>query len=289
MTSVKIRIEQVRKEFFLRGEGGEQRKHFAALEDITLDVRSGEFLALVGPSGCGKSTLLDLLGGLTLPSSGRILLDGRPIAGPGRDRGIVFQQYALFPWRSAIENVEFGLDIAGLKPKQRRDIARHFLDLVGLSGFADRYPHELSGGMKQRVAIARSLAYDPEVLLMDEPFAALDAQTRETLQGELLRIWRATGKTIVFITHGIDEAIVLGQRVAMMTSRPGRIKQVFDIPDVLRSEDGDVRSLSEFGRVRHDVWSLLREEVLKAQQGQLASAIDTQRAAARKVKEVAHV
>ncbi|MDH2348768.1 ABC transporter ATP-binding protein [Bradyrhizobium sp. SSUT77] len=288
MTTVKIRFEHVRKEFVVRGEGGGPSRHFIALDDITLDVGSGEFLALVGPSGCGKSTLLDLLGGLTLPTGGRILLDGRPIAGPGRDRGIVFQQYALFPWRTAEQNVEFGLDIAGLKAKQRRDIARHFLDLVGLSGFTERYPHELSGGMKQRVAIARSLAYDPEVLLMDEPFAALDAQTRETLQGELLRIWRATGKTIVFITHGIDEAIVLGQRVAVMTSRPGWIKRVFDIPDVLRSGDDDVRSLPEFGRVRHEVWSLLREEVLKAQQGQLAGAIGTQRAA-RKVEEVARV
>jgi NitT/TauT family transport system ATP-binding protein len=210
-------------------------------------------LALVGPSGCGKSTLLDLLGGLTPPSSGRILLDGRPIVGPARDRGIVFQQYALFPWRTAAENVEFGLDIAGLEPRQRRDIARHHLDLVDLSPFADRYPHELSGGMKQRVAIARSLAYDPELLLMDEPFAALDAQTRETLQGELQRIWRSTGKTIVFITHGIDEAVVLGQRVAVMTSRPGRIKQVIDIPAELHSETEDVRSLPVFGSVRHEV------------------------------------
>ncbi|MEN3348661.1 MAG: NitT/TauT family transport system ATP-binding protein, partial [Bradyrhizobium sp.] len=222
------------------------------------------------------------------PTSGRILLDGRPIAGPGRDRGIVFQQYALFPWRTAVQNIEFGLDIAGLKPKQRQDIARHFLDLVGLTGFADRYPHELSGGMKQRVAIARSLAYDPEVLLMDEPFAALDAQTRETLQGELLRIWRATGKTIVFITHGIDEAVVLGQRVAVMTSRPGRIKQLIEIPDALRGEAEDVRSLPEFGQIRHEVWSLLREEVQKAQQGQLAGGAGAHRAG-REVEEVADV
>ncbi|VIO81309.1 ABC transporter ATP-binding protein [Bradyrhizobium ivorense] len=285
MSPVKIRFEQVRKEFVTRGEGGGPAGRFTALEDITLDVHAGEFLALVGPSGCGKSTLLDLLGGLTTPSSGRILLDGRPIAGPGRDRGIVFQQYALFPWRTAAQNIEFGLDIAGLKPKQQHEVARHFLDLVGLSGFADRYPHELSGGMKQRVAIARSLAYDPEVLLMDEPFAALDAQTRETLQGELLRIWRATGKTIVFITHGIDEAVVLGQRVAVMTSRPGRIKQVIEIPDALRSEAEDVRSLPEFGHVRHEIWSLLREEVQKAQQGQLAGGA----AARREVEEVAHV
>jgi NitT/TauT family transport system ATP-binding protein len=274
MSAIKISFQQVRKEFPVRGEGGRPPGRLTALEDITLDVRTGEFLALVGPSGCGKSTLLDLLGGLTPPTSGRILLDGRPIAGPARDRGIVFQQYALFPWRTAAENIEFGLDIAGLKPKQRRDIALHHLDLVGLSAFADRYPHELSGGMKQRVAIARSLAYDPEVLLMDEPFAALDAQTRETLQGELLRIWRSTGKTIVFITHGIDEAVVLGQRVAIMTSRPGRIKRVIDIPAELHSETEDVRSLPAFGSVRHEVWSLLREEVLKTQQGQLRDAKD---------------
>jgi NitT/TauT family transport system ATP-binding protein len=283
MTSVKISFQQVRKEFVVRGEGGGPSDRFTALEDITLDVRLGEFLALVGPSGCGKSTLLDLLGGLTTPTSGRILLDGRPIEGPARDRGIVFQQYALFPWRTAAQNVEFGLDIAGLKARQRREIARHYLDLVGLTAFADRYPHELSGGMKQRVAIARSLAYDPEVLLMDEPFAALDAQTRETLQGELLRIWRATGKTIIFITHGIDEAVVLGQRVAVMTSRPGRIKHVVEIPEALRNESEDVRSLPEFGPVRHEVWSLLRDEVLKAQQ--LAGGAG----AARALEEIAHV
>jgi NitT/TauT family transport system ATP-binding protein len=286
MTSVKISFQQVRKEFVVRGEGGGPSDRFTALEDITLDVLPGEFLALVGPSGCGKSTLLDLLGGLTTPTSGRILLDGRPIEGPARDRGIVFQQYALFPWRTAAQNVEFGLDIAGLKARQRREIARHYLDLVGLTAFADRYPHELSGGMKQRVAIARSLAYDPEVLLMDEPFAALDAQTRETLQGELLRIWRATGKTIIFITHGIDEAVVLGQRVAVMTSRPGRIKHVVEIPEALRNETEDVRSLPEFGPVRHEVWSLLRDEVLKAQQ--LAGGAGAARAG-RALEEIAHV
>jgi NitT/TauT family transport system ATP-binding protein len=288
MTAFKIRFEQVRKEFVVRAEGGRPAGRFTALEDITLDVKSGEFLALVGPSGCGKSTLLDLLGGLTAPTSGCILLDGRPIIGPARDRGIVFQQYALFPWRTAAQNVEFGLDIAGLKAKARREKARHYLDLVGLSGFADRYPHELSGGMKQRVAIARSLAYDPEVLLMDEPFAALDAQTRETLQGELLRIWRRTGKTIVFITHGIDEAVVLGQRVAVMTSRPGRIKQIVDVPEELRNEAEDVRSLPAFGSIRHEVWTLLRDEVLKAQQGQLTGEPGALGAASR-VEEVAHV
>jgi NitT/TauT family transport system ATP-binding protein len=288
MSAVKIRFEQVRKEFAIRGENGGPARRFTALDDITLDVLSGEFLTLVGPSGCGKSTLLDLLGGLEAPTSGRILLDGRPIVGPARDRGIVFQQYALFPWRTAAQNVEFGLDIAGIESKTRRDKALHYLDLVGLSAFAGRYPHELSGGMKQRVAIARSLAYDPEVLLMDEPFAALDAQTRETLQRELLRIWRRTGKTIVFITHGIDEAVVLGQRVAVMTSRPGRVKHVVEVPEVPRNETEDVRSLPAFGAVRHEVWTLLRDEVLKAQQGQLTGDAIALRAE-NPAKEVAHV
>jgi NitT/TauT family transport system ATP-binding protein len=252
----KLRLEHVRKEFTLRGRTGER---LVAIEDVTLDVRAGEFLTLVGPSGCGKSTLLDLLGGLERPSSGRILLDGVPIEGPARDRGIVFQQYALFPWRTALQNVEFGLEIASEKPSVRREKANHYLELVGLSAFAQRYPHELSGGMKQRVAIARSLAYEPAVLLMDEPFAALDAQTREGLQLELLRIWRATGRTIVFITHGIDEAIVLGQRVAVMSARPGRIHTVFDVPASLRSESEDVRALLLFGELRHAIWRQLQE------------------------------
>ncbi|MFF0528024.1 ATP-binding cassette domain-containing protein [Nocardia amikacinitolerans] len=205
-TAVKLRLEGVRKQFAVRGS----QEQFTALEDISLDLREGEFLVLVGPSGSGKSTLLDLLGGLSKPTEGRLLLDGKPITKPGLDRGIVFQQYALLPWRTARANIEFGLEAKGLRRPQRRELADHYLELVGLAGFGDRYPHELSGGMKQRVAIARSLAFDPEVLLMDEPFAALDAQTRESLQDELLRVWKATGKTILFITHGIDEAVYLG-------------------------------------------------------------------------------
>ncbi len=233
-----------------------------ALDDVSLDVADGTFLSLVGPSGSGKSTLLDLLGGLTTPTSGEILIDGEPVRGPGLDRGVVFQQYALFPWRTARANVEFGLESGPLGKRQRAERAREYLALVGLSGFEDRYPHELSGGMKQRVAIARSLAYDPAVLLMDEPFAALDAQTREQLQDELLRIWRRTGKTIVFITHGIDEAVYLGQRVAVLTSRPGRLKAVVDID--LGDRTGDVRSDPAFGRQRHRLWELLHDEVRKA-------------------------
>ncbi|MET9492476.1 ABC transporter ATP-binding protein [Nocardia sp. NPDC006630] len=265
--AVKLALSGVRKEFPIRGE----RASFTAIEDITVDVREGEFLVLVGPSGSGKSTLLDLLGGLTKPTTGQILLDGAPITGPGLDRGIVFQQYALLPWRTARTNIEFGLEAKKIRKRERQQIAEHYLELVGLAGFGDRYPHELSGGMKQRVAIARSLAFDPEVLLMDEPFAALDAQTRESLQDELLRIWRATGKTILFITHGIDEAVYLGQRVAVLTSRPGRVKAVVDI-DLDREGDPDIRSSESFREVRHHIWSLLRDEVARAQ-GQEAAAI----------------
>lgn len=261
----KLRLENVTKRFPIRGE----KTSFTAIEDITIDLAAGEFLVLVGPSGCGKSTLLDLLGGLSAPSSGRILLDGTPISGPGLDRGIVFQQYALLPWRTARKNIEFGLEAKGLPAAVRRERAEHYLELVGLKSFADRYPHELSGGMKQRVAIARSLAFDPEVLLMDEPFAALDAQTRESLQDELLRIWKATGKTILFITHGIDEAIYLGQRVAVLTSRPGRIKQIVDV-DIDRSAE-DVRSDAGFRAQRHHIWTLLRDEVERARSQELAA------------------
>ena len=258
--TTKIAIERVGKTFPVRG-GGE----VAALRDMAFDVAEGQFLVLVGPSGCGKSTLLDLLAGLTAPTTGRVLLDGTEVTGPALDRGIVFQQYALFPWRTALRNVEFGLEAKGLGRRERAEVAAHYLDLVGLGGFADHHPHELSGGMKQRVAIARSLAYDPDVLLMDEPFAALDAQTRDSLQDELLRIWRRTGKTVVFITHGIDEAVYLGQRVVVLTSRPGRVKEVVDIDLGPRDEIEDLRSTPEFAAARHRVWSLLRDEVRAAQ------------------------
>ncbi|MBN6051901.1 ABC transporter ATP-binding protein [Nonomuraea sp. RK-328] len=257
--TTKIGIRDVRKVFQVRDAG----EPFVALDGVDLDVREGEFLALVGPSGCGKSTLLDLVAGLTAPTGGEIVIDGTPVSGPGLDRGIVFQQYALFPWRTAQANVEFGLEAKAVPRKERRERARHYLDLVGLTGFEERYPHELSGGMRQRVAIARSLAFDPDVLLMDEPFAALDAQTRESLQEELLRIWGKTGKTVIFITHGIDEAVYLGQRVAVMTSRPGRIKEIIEV--AFDSRAGDLRADPAFGEYRHHVWTLLRDEVAAAQ------------------------
>jgi NitT/TauT family transport system ATP-binding protein len=264
--TAKISLRGVTKQFTLRPTKDQPRGHtFTALQDINLDVEPGEFVSLVGPSGSGKTTLLDLLGGLSRASAGEVLVDGVPITGPGPDRGVVFQQYALFPWRTAQANVEFGLEGNGLGKHQRVERAREYLDLVGLSGFADRYPHELSGGMKQRVAIARSLAYEPDILLMDEPFAALDAQTREQLQDEILRIWQATHKTIVFITHGIEEAVYLGERVVVLTSRPGRIKHVVEVDLGDRLGREDLRGDPEFAAYRHQIWSLLHDEVRRAQ------------------------
>ncbi|HEV2098247.1 MAG TPA: ABC transporter ATP-binding protein [Stellaceae bacterium] len=259
----KIRVEGVDKSFPDR-QSAFAASAVLALSHIDLNVEAGEFMVLVGPSGCGKSTLLDMLSGLAAPSSGMILIDGKPITGPGPDRGTVFQQYALFPWRTALGNVEFALEAAGLPRAERAERGRHFLALVGLSGFEHHYPHQLSGGMKQRVAIARSLSHDPDILLMDEPFAALDAQTREALQDELLRIWQETGKTIVFVTHGIEEAVYLGQRVAVMSARPGRIIDVVDIRLGPRTGDDDLRSSPKFSEIRHHIWTLLRSEVRTA-------------------------
>ena len=265
MTS-SIELRHVTKEFVVRPTKDQPRASvLRAVEDISLTVPAGEFLTLVGPSGSGKTTLLDLLGGLSTPTSGEVLVDGTPVTGPGLDRGVVFQQYALFPWRTALANVAFGLEQLPLSRKERTERAREYLALVGLSGSEDRLPHELSGGMKQRVAIARSLAYEPGILLMDEPFAALDAQTREQLQDELLRIWRTTGTTAVFITHGIEEAVYLGQRVAILSSRPGRLKQVVDIDLGDREGERDLRSDPDFVGYRHQIWSLLHDEVERAQ------------------------
>lgn len=268
----KIKAENIKKTYKIRSNGnsksnGNAQKELLALGGINLNINRGEFVSIVGPSGCGKSTFLDLVGGLSKPNEGNIYIDGRPVEGPGLDRGIVFQQYALFPWRTALGNVEFGLENQKVGKKERVEIARKYLSLVGLKGFEDRYPYELSGGMKQRVAIARALAYDPDILLMDEPFGALDAQTRELLQGELLRIWEETHKTVLFITHSIDEAVFLSDRVAIMTARPGFIKNVVDIPvsREARFDDG-IRTSSDFINIRQELWGHLKEEVVRSQQ-----------------------
>jgi len=258
-TPVKIAARGVRMDFDARDADGRQER-VVALDGFDLDVREGEFLSVLGPSGCGKSTFLNVLAGLADKTGGELTVDGVPLAGVSRHQGVVFQGYALFPWRTVTKNIEVGLEIRGVPKAERRARAEEAIELVGLQGFAHRYPHELSGGMHQRVAIARSLAYDPDVLLMDEPFAALDAQTREILQGELLRIWDARRKTIVFITHSLDEAIYLSDRIAVMTHRPGRVKALLDV-DLPRPRTPEVRHAPAFVRLRERAWDVLRDEV----------------------------
>jgi NitT/TauT family transport system ATP-binding protein len=228
-----------------------------ALKDVNLQVHSGEFLSLVGPSGCGKSTFLYILAGLNKKTSGKACINSQEITGPALDRGIIMQAYALFPWRTIQKNVEFGLEVKKLPKKERAEIAKEFIELVGLSDFADRYPYELSGGMKQRIAIARALAYDPDVLLMDEPFAAVDEQTRGNLQSELLRIWSRTNKTVVFVTHSIEEAVYLSDRVAVMTPGPGTIRGIVEI-GLPRPRDEAIKNTPEFAEFRNKVWTLLQ-------------------------------
>jgi NitT/TauT family transport system ATP-binding protein len=210
-----------------------------ALEDINLEVRAGEFVCIVGPSGCGKSTLLHLVAGLQAPTSGEILVDGKPVQGPGTDRILIFQDHGLFPWLTVGQNVEFGMKMKGVPKPERRQRTLHYLQLVHLAKFKDSYIHQLSGGMRQRVAIARALATEPDVLLMDEPFASLDAQTRDLLHDELERIWSETGRTIIFVTHNVREAVRLGDRVVLLTFRPGRVKSEFpvDLPRPRSLED----------------------------------------------------
>jgi len=253
----KIVIRGVNKVFSIR-RNNESKKEFAALKDVNLNIKAGEFLTIVGPSGCGKSTLLDIIAGLSKPNSGEIFIDNKLITGPALDRGIVLQGYALFPWRTVRHNVEFGLEIKGIRKEERKEISSRFIKLVGLEGFEDRYPYELSGGMRQRVAIARALAYDPEVLLMDEPFAAVDAQTREIMQDELLRIWEETNKTIIFVTHSIEEAVGLADRVAIMGTNPGHIREIIDIDLPRPRRIGDVRNSTTFSWITHKVWELLQ-------------------------------
>jgi len=262
--AAKIRAHNVRKVFQVKNDES-KREDLVVLEDFHLEVKKGEFLAILGPSGCGKSTFFNILAGLAHQTAGEIYIDDRPVVGASQDRGIVFQGYALFPWRTVLENVELGLEIRGVGRKERIRVAREYLTLVGLEAFANRYPHELSGGMKQRVAIARALAYKPEVLLMDEPFAALDAQTRELLQYELLKIWEANHKTIIFVTHSIDEAIFLADRVAVMTARPGRIKEIIET-SLPRPRTGEIRNSTDFAEIRHRAWDLIKDEVLLAQE-----------------------
>ena len=233
-----------------------------ALSDVSLEVRPREFLALLGPSGCGKSTLLYLVGGFLPTIAGRILVEGKPVKAPGPDRGIVFQHFALFPWKTVRGNILYGLERQGLPRAEREKRAQAFINLVGLRGFEDSYPSQLSGGMKQRTAIARTLAFDPRMLLMDEPFGALDAQTRSLMQSELLAIWAKTRKTVIFVTHDVHEAVYLAERVAVMSARPGRIKTIVDTR--FDKDDPEVHRSKVFVDKVDEVWNLVREEAIKA-------------------------
>nr|WP_223834911.1 ABC transporter ATP-binding protein [Pseudomonas sp. JM0905a] len=233
---------------------------FTALENVSLSVPDQQFAVLVGPSGCGKSSLLYLTAGLAEPTSGEIYVGGKRVEGPGADRGMVFQSYTLFPWLSVRQNIEFGLKRKGMVNAEREEIVDFYLNEVGLTQFADRYPKQLSGGMMQRVAIARALANDPQILLMDEPFGALDSQTRMQMQQLLLRVWEHSKKTVVFVTHDIDEAILLGDRVYVMGARPGRIKREMDVP-MPRPRDMDMVMERQFIEMKREILGLLHNEM----------------------------
>jgi NitT/TauT family transport system ATP-binding protein len=258
----KIIVDGVAKRFERDGD------IVAAVARVNLNVAEGEFVSIVGPSGCGKSTLLYMIGGFLAPTEGRLEANGQPVSGPGIDRGIVFQEYALFPWLTVYDNIAFALRRRGLPRKTCDEVVRRYVDIMGLQGFAHRFPRELSGGMKQRVALARTFAYDPEILLLDEPFGALDAQTREIMQDQLLQLWRSNRKTVLMVTHDVDEAVYLSNRVCVMSKRPGRFVEEFRI-DIERSGPREGIVLGDAYRtVRNAVWVSVRQQVTTAAEGQ---------------------
>ena len=254
-----LRVDALTKTFNRKGA------RVIALDKFDLNVDDGEFVAIVGPSGCGKSTFLHMLGGFESVDGGTMTLNGQRVAGPGPDRGMLFQEYALYPWRTVLGNVMWPLEVQSIPRKERLEIADRFISLVGLTHFRDHYPNELSGGMKQRVALARLLALDPKILLMDEPFGALDAQNRELLQEELERIWEMSRKTVLFVTHDIDEAIFLADRIIVFTARPGRIKADIRI-DLPRPRAMEIKKSHAYTEYRNRIWDLLRAEVLRARE-----------------------
>lgn len=270
MGQTKLEATNLRHEYYQPRTGG----RLLALDNINLQVEDGEFVTIVGPSGCGKTTFINLADGLLKPTAGQILIDGKRVTGPGTDRGMVFQDSCLMPWRTVMKNVIFGLECQGLDNGEGQARARQFIKLVGLEGFEDHYPHELSGGMQQRCNLARALTVDPKILIMDEPFAALDAQTREIMQMELLRIWRQSGKTVLFITHQISEAIYLADRVIVFGARPGRVKQTIKI-NIPRPRDLSVKRDKVFLEYEDQLWNLIEEEVKKTMvQDQVVHNID---------------
>lgn len=257
---VKLTVDKVSKTFRVRGGQTANDRLLPVLRNISFDVYENEIVTMVGESGCGKTTLLRIVQGLIHLDRGEIRVDGKAATGPGRDRGFVFQHASLLPWRTARDNIEFGMELQKLPKQERNSRAQKLLDLVGLGGAGEQYPHELSGGMQQRIGLARALAIDPAILLMDEPFSALDAQTRETLQKELLRIQAETRKTVLFVTHDLDEAIYLSDRIIVLAPRPGRIKSIIEIPFKRPRPDlPELRGDAEFQRIRAHMWDLIRD------------------------------
>jgi NitT/TauT family transport system ATP-binding protein len=237
------------------------KREIVAVDGFSLNVRPQEFICILGPSGCGKTTVLRMIAGLESPTSGSISLNGNPVSEPARDRGMVFQEFALFPWRTVRKNIEFGPEISGTPVEKIKDISDRYIELVGLKGFEDVHPKELSGGMKQRVGIARALANDPSILLMDEPFGSIDAQTRNLMQKELLRIWQSAKKTVMFVTHSVEEAVFLADKIVIMTARPGRVREIIGVPLARPRE----RTSQEFIKIRAKVLAELEEEFEKTQ------------------------
>jgi NitT/TauT family transport system ATP-binding protein len=257
----KLVVENIQKTFFRAAD--DKIVGIKVLDGISLSVTKGEFVSIIGPSGCGKSTLLRIVDGLIQPDEGRVLVDSAEIHGPGPDRAVVFQYFGLYPWRSVLRNVEFGLELKGVAAHERRRIALDNIAQVGLRGFENHYPHELSGGMRQRVGFARVLALNPDIILMDEPFSAVDEQTRELLQEQLLELWSANKKTIVFITHSIDEAVYMADRVVVMGARPGRIVEEIKV-DLPRPRTVDTRMDPAFGKIRGYAWDILKKTMRDA-------------------------
>jgi NitT/TauT family transport system ATP-binding protein len=258
-SSVKLEAQNIRLEY----EQPRTKSRMVALDGVDLKVMDGEFVSIVGPSGCGKTSFLSVLDGLMVPTAGRVMVDGRVVTGPGPDRAMVFQDSSLLPWRTVLRNIVYGLECLGVRSNEANERARHFIGMVGLSGFEHHYPHELSGGMQQRVNLARALVVDPKILLMDEPFAALDAQTREVMQEELLQIWLRAKKTVLFITHQIDEAIYLSDRVAVFSSRPGKVKKIIEV-NLERPRKLGIKRGSRFHNIEDEIWDLIEEDVKRS-------------------------
>jgi NitT/TauT family transport system ATP-binding protein len=268
----KVDIQDVRKIF--RWEKGGQRHELLALDGVSLEVQENEFLLIIGPSGCGKSTLLRIVAGLIDRDDGEIRIDGNAVTGPGPERAMVFQDFGLFPWKTVLDNVKFPLDIRNVPEDEAAEIARRHLKQVGLDGFEDAHPHQLSGGMQQRVGVARALAIDPDILLMDEPFGAIDAQTRELMQEELARLWAESRKTVLFVTHDLDEAVILADRIAVLSRSPGTVRTIVPVDLPRPRWEYDVRAHPVFAAVRQEIWSMLRSDLTESTAAERRSVVE---------------